>query len=358
MIHHTAVIASRPGASGASRPSRRSRASSSSARQGDAVITASCRDLEPTELEASLPHCESPDIDGRRRRRRARTSSGRRRRGSPRSPRRRSPPACRSARCAPIRRGATAFARPSARRAPSRPLTGSRSIAAGQWAIIEAMPADLTTSTARDAAAGRPTELDAITGSVVRAANRLQVPVASLEALLAEARTRVGSPHERGRRPKRPARPGGRPGGHRCSLELRAVRPKSGRGCRGGVRAGGRDARAPPIPRVRVGLRPRDLHSVRLAPRAPPRAVQHRRPPHPARRPRRAGDRSPGSARDGRSGGSGDPRRADARAGRDRAAALPPGAGARRHGVGRRRASAPLVRVAGRPAPRAPRLPP
>ena len=56
------------------------------------------------------------------------------------------------------------------------------------------MPADLTTSTARDAAAGRPTELDAIAGAVVRAANRLQVPVASLESLLAEARTRVGSP--------------------------------------------------------------------------------------------------------------------------------------------------------------------
>ena len=41
--------------------------------------------------------------------------------------------------------------------------------AAAQWAIIEAMPDDLTTSAARDAASGRPTELDAIAGSVVRA---------------------------------------------------------------------------------------------------------------------------------------------------------------------------------------------
>ena len=39
---------------------------------------------------------------------------------------------------------------------------------AAQWAIIEALPDDLTTSAARDAAAGGE-RLDAITGSVVRA---------------------------------------------------------------------------------------------------------------------------------------------------------------------------------------------
>lgn len=62
---------------------------------------------------------------------------------------------------------------------------------ADQWAIIEAMPAELTTSTARDAASGRPTELDAIAGSVVRAANRLGVPVAGLESLVDDARRSV-----------------------------------------------------------------------------------------------------------------------------------------------------------------------
>ena len=36
---------------------------------------------------------------------------------------------------------------------------------AAQWAIIDALPDDLTTSTARDAIGGRPTELDAIAGA-------------------------------------------------------------------------------------------------------------------------------------------------------------------------------------------------
>jgi len=59
--------------------------------------------------------------------------------------------------------------------------------AAAQWAIIEAMPDDLTTSAARDAASRRPTELDAITGSVVRAGARLGVPTPALASLLEEA---------------------------------------------------------------------------------------------------------------------------------------------------------------------------
>jgi 2-dehydropantoate 2-reductase len=63
--------------------------------------------------------------------------------------------------------------------------------AADEWAIIESMPSDLQTSAARDAAAGRPTELDAITGSVVRAAARLGVPTPALAALLEEARCRA-----------------------------------------------------------------------------------------------------------------------------------------------------------------------
>jgi 2-dehydropantoate 2-reductase len=58
---------------------------------------------------------------------------------------------------------------------------------AAQWEIIEAMPAALTTSTARDIAAGRPSELDAITGSVVRAGRVLDVPTPTLDDLLEAA---------------------------------------------------------------------------------------------------------------------------------------------------------------------------
>lgn len=65
--------------------------------------------------------------------------------------------------------------------------------AADQWAIIEALPYDLTTSTARDVRAGYPTELDAISGSVARAGKRLGIPTPSLEALLEEARCRPPS---------------------------------------------------------------------------------------------------------------------------------------------------------------------
>jgi 2-dehydropantoate 2-reductase len=58
---------------------------------------------------------------------------------------------------------------------------------AAQWEILDTMPASVTTSTARDAAAGRPTELDAILGAVVRAAKRLDVSAPTLTGLLAEA---------------------------------------------------------------------------------------------------------------------------------------------------------------------------
>jgi len=63
--------------------------------------------------------------------------------------------------------------------------------ATAQWAIIEAMPEELTTSAARDASSGRPTELDAIAGSVVRAGARLGVPTPALERLLEEAACRA-----------------------------------------------------------------------------------------------------------------------------------------------------------------------
>jgi len=56
-----------------------------------------------------------------------------------------------------------------------------------QWEILDSMPPTVTTSTARDAAAGRETELDAILGAVVRAARRLGVATPTLEGLLQEA---------------------------------------------------------------------------------------------------------------------------------------------------------------------------
>jgi len=59
--------------------------------------------------------------------------------------------------------------------------------AEAEWEIIEAMPPLLTSSTARDIAVGRPSELDAITGAAVRAGRRAGVPIPALEQLLAEA---------------------------------------------------------------------------------------------------------------------------------------------------------------------------
>lgn len=58
---------------------------------------------------------------------------------------------------------------------------------AAQWETLDTMPASVTTSTARDAAAGSPTELDAHLGAVVRVARRLKVPAPTLERLLVEA---------------------------------------------------------------------------------------------------------------------------------------------------------------------------
>ena len=53
-----------------------------------------------------------------------------------------------------------------------------------QWEIIDAMPETLTTSTARDVARGRVSELDATAGAIVRAGRRLHVPTPVLEELL------------------------------------------------------------------------------------------------------------------------------------------------------------------------------
>ena len=58
---------------------------------------------------------------------------------------------------------------------------------AAQWAIIDQMADETTTSAARDVVAGRRSELDAITGSVLRAAERLGVPCPTLTELAAAA---------------------------------------------------------------------------------------------------------------------------------------------------------------------------
>jgi 2-dehydropantoate 2-reductase len=65
---------------------------------------------------------------------------------------------------------------------------GAATTFADQWSIIESLPFELTTSTARDVAAGRPSELDAIAGAVVRAGLRLGVPTPTLERLLEQCR--------------------------------------------------------------------------------------------------------------------------------------------------------------------------
>jgi 2-dehydropantoate 2-reductase len=71
-------------------------------------------------------------------------------------------------------------------------VDGAPSTPGAHWAIIDTMPAGLSTSAARDVAAGRPAELDAITGAVVRAARRVGVSTPTLDDLL--ERCRVLSP--------------------------------------------------------------------------------------------------------------------------------------------------------------------
>jgi 2-dehydropantoate 2-reductase len=64
---------------------------------------------------------------------------------------------------------------------------GVNLIPSSQWTLITSMDYDLTTSTARDVEQGRPSELDAIAGSVVRAGERLGVPCPVLSELVSEA---------------------------------------------------------------------------------------------------------------------------------------------------------------------------
>jgi 2-dehydropantoate 2-reductase len=57
-----------------------------------------------------------------------------------------------------------------------------------QWEIIDSVPYTLSTSAARDVAAGKPSEIDAITGGVVRAGMRLDVRCPALVELYERCR--------------------------------------------------------------------------------------------------------------------------------------------------------------------------
>ena len=59
--------------------------------------------------------------------------------------------------------------------------------ASSQWSIIDELADETTPSAARDVAAGRKSELDAIVGAVLRAAERLGVPCPTLTELAAAA---------------------------------------------------------------------------------------------------------------------------------------------------------------------------
>ncbi len=59
--------------------------------------------------------------------------------------------------------------------------------ASAQWAIIDELADETTPSAARDVAAGRSSELDAIVGGVLRAAERLDVPCPALTQLASAA---------------------------------------------------------------------------------------------------------------------------------------------------------------------------
>jgi 2-dehydropantoate 2-reductase len=58
---------------------------------------------------------------------------------------------------------------------------------ASQWTIVAQMSDETTTSAARDVASGRVSELDAILGAVLRAAERLEVPTPTLRELATSA---------------------------------------------------------------------------------------------------------------------------------------------------------------------------
>jgi 2-dehydropantoate 2-reductase len=69
---------------------------------------------------------------------------------------------------------------------------GARANADVVWRFTQDVPARMTSSMQRDAAAGRPTELDAIGGAVLRAADRHGVDVPVTRRIVEELRARLG----------------------------------------------------------------------------------------------------------------------------------------------------------------------
>ena len=289
------------------------------------MVTAASRDLEREALEARARAATHFRDRGRGRRRRASRALGQGRAARGRSQRPRSPPASRWARSAPTRAGDRASRLPSREACAVAAADGVSLDPAGQWAIIEGLPHDLTTSAARDAAAGRPTELDAITGSVVRAARRLG----------------IAAPDARGA-PRRGTRPGWARRMTSTSVpDVRARAPVEARRPRGdgapsGSSAGSSSACRPPMrsswarsrcsatnPSRRTSITGSSPSTSGCSGTCTSRSTPIN-PPDPARRPCRARDRPARTARDAGGRRSGHPRRADACARRDRAPAVPP----------------------------------
>ena len=90
---------------------------------------------------------------------------------------------------APLRQGVAPAAREGriARRVRSQRPTAYRCSPRSSGRSSTTWPDETTTSAARDVAAGRRSELDAILGSVLRAADRLGVPCPTLNELAASA---------------------------------------------------------------------------------------------------------------------------------------------------------------------------
>ena len=100
----------------------------------------------------------------------------------------------RRASSAATRSGARSSTARSSRPAPSRRRTAFSLRPASQWAIIDEMADETTTSAARDVAAGRRSELDAILGGVLRTAERLDVPCPTLDRARRRRRSSVSTP--------------------------------------------------------------------------------------------------------------------------------------------------------------------
>ncbi len=301
---------SRQGASAASRRSRPSRASSSSERPGRAITAASgdarprdAREQRSSRCASRASTSSSADDERARPLGEGRTARGARSRdGRVRDTRRR------AARATPP---GVARVRAGARRGMRRGAapTASSSIRPGNGRSSRPCPTTSLPSAARDAVAGRPdgARRDHRLGRPRRPAARCPD---------ADARRAAG----RRARPLEPRRMTTAPVGRwPHDADRGAVATTRGEP---DALVGSSRRRASPLPTprrrharpasvrvVRLGLRPRDLLAVRLAARAPARAVQHDQPPHAARRPRRAGHRAARSARDARRRRARDPRR-------------------------------------------------